>query len=79
MFGPQPIAPKLTLSESQGELLLLPENSGDAMQSCRTVLVNLLMQGGQTELYHDPGHVLTSTLCRTSVLRGLEETDVAGC
>lgn len=56
----------------------LPKN-GDAMQCCRTVLVNPLVKGGQREVYHESEPTLAGTPCRTSVLRGLEETHVATC
>jgi len=55
--------------------LLLPENSGDAVECCRTVLANPLVKGGQRGL----APTLASTLCMTSVLRGLEEKRVATC
>lgn len=68
-------SPKPALREPQGEILPLPQRSGDAMQHYRTVFMNPLTKGGQRSLEHTP----TSTLCGTSVLRGPEEMHSATC
>lgn len=71
MFGPQPMASKLDLSKSWGELLPWPEKSRDAtlLQDC---LRNLLINSGQREVYHEQRPPIVGTPCRTSVVRSPE-------